>query len=200
MDIIARHSAGAVVTITIEDIREDETARELDPPERRTRTFVISEPFNISVHIPDSDEIAAAAPEYNFRPWSCTRREPPHFQSIDGTTPATTAEWKELAFDIGLWLFMCGCESATDEWEWGVNYYWIAYTGAYPDFPFTYDSIPTTPHHLWNDVIPWRGAYLSKRMLLKGGCVTENETIEARIELLADCVKDRVLRIIHTQA
>ncbi|GJJ13646.1 hypothetical protein Clacol_007902 [Clathrus columnatus] len=68
-------------------------------------------------------------------------------------------EWSHLTSAVYQWLKQTIKEHESDEWHWGVNFFWICYLGAAPFFP-----VALNPSVNWDpDIIPIASEFVNNR-------------------------------------
>jgi hypothetical protein len=75
------------------------------------------------------------------------------------------------------WLKWTKKEWTTDEWQWGVNLFWICYVGQHPLFPSSTPSKPSIEWMPWDsNLIPIEGKYILDHFSL----MVEDDDIPAK--------------------
>ncbi|KDQ11657.1 hypothetical protein BOTBODRAFT_177055 [Botryobasidium botryosum FD-172 SS1] len=172
------------LTLTIESPRGDGWSG----CRRHVSKFVIDKDSHVSISLNGN----GPKPTFLAQSWTRTTISPPLYTFSPCDSPPSCVEWATLTALICSWLVQTKDQQATDEWKWGVNYFWIAYTGAYPTFPYEPTAMPQfAPADHWDPAIHMSGTYLSARMDgLSHGYVPEEDALE-RVSLLRECLKQR---------
>jgi len=191
-DITCPNGDSVVVTLSIETPH----GGVLQGCKRHISTFLVDKKSHVSISFngPRPDEVGVAR-KLTSSPssWTQTSISPPLLGCLLLDSEPSRAEWLTLTALICSWLVQTSEERHTDEWKWGVNYYWIAYTGAYPAFPYDPSAMPiyASSEH-WNSVIPMYGNYLASRMdALSYGYFIEEPNSTNRLRALRRCLDER---------
>ncbi|KAH7903915.1 hypothetical protein BJ138DRAFT_1119926 [Hygrophoropsis aurantiaca] len=74
----------------------------------------------------------------------------------------TTNSWAMLANEIQSWMIGSVFDTQSNDWLWGREFFWMAYIGAHPQFPF--GEWPP-----WNPKISMEGVFVSCWTKASGG-------------------------------